>query len=52
MYIIYFCCISVLNYHCFVSLTGMLIAGILLNNVPTVKIIGENIDNGWSKALR
>ncbi|KAJ8306577.1 hypothetical protein KUTeg_017122, partial [Tegillarca granosa] len=33
-------------------LLGMLIMGVLLRNVPGVKIIGEGIDAKWSGALR
>ncbi|KAL3831361.1 hypothetical protein ACJMK2_023114 [Sinanodonta woodiana] len=34
------------------SLLGMLIVGLMLRNVPVVKVIGEGIDFRWSAALR
>ena len=32
--------------------TGMLITGCLLQNVPVINVVGKNIDNSWSGALR
>ncbi|KAL4240467.1 Sodium/hydrogen exchanger 9B2 [Mactra antiquata] len=33
-------------------LLGMLIAGFMLRNVPGINIVGNNLDSGWSSALR
>ncbi|WAR20709.1 SL9B2-like protein [Mya arenaria] len=33
-------------------LLGMLIVGCLLRNVPKIDIVGNNLDSGWSSALR
>lgn len=31
---------------------GMLIVGVLLRNIPGIKIVGESIDTKWSGHLR
>lgn len=36
----------------FVITSGMLIVGVLLRNVPGIKIVGESIDPKWSGHLR
>jgi len=32
--------------------SGMLIIGLLLRNIPGIKFVGENIDSKWGSTLR
>jgi hypothetical protein len=36
----------------YLFMTGMLLVGALLRNVPVIDVVGKNLDSAWSGALR